>query len=68
MRVKHLAVSITAAAVMSAFGSAFAQTSTGEQSQTISVYAIDAASGALKLLDRYPTGKGSNWVEMVATE
>jgi 6-phosphogluconolactonase len=36
----------------------------GEKSDTISVYAIDA-SGALKPLQKYPTGKGSNWVEIV---
>jgi 6-phosphogluconolactonase len=37
----------------------------GEKSETISVYAIDG-SGGLKLLKQYPTGKGSNWVEIVA--
>ena len=37
----------------------------GEKSDTISVYEIDGASGALKLLQKYPTGKGSNWVEIV---
>jgi 6-phosphogluconolactonase len=37
----------------------------GEKSDTISSYAIDASSGALELLGRYPTGKGSNWVEIV---
>ena len=37
---------------------------TGEKSETISVYAIDG-SGGLKLLQKYPTGKGSNWVEIV---
>ena len=37
----------------------------GEKSDTISVYAIDQASGALKLLQKYPTGKGANWVEIV---
>ena len=37
----------------------------GEKSDTISVYQIDDASGALKLLERYPTGKGSNWVEII---
>jgi len=37
---------------------------TGEKSETISVYEI-AGDGALKLLKRYPTGKGSNWVEIV---
>ena len=38
---------------------------TGELSDRISVYAIDG-SGALTLLQRYPTGKGSNWVEIVS--
>ena len=38
---------------------------TGEQSSTISSYAIDG-SGGLKLIGRYPTGKGSNWVEIVS--
>jgi 6-phosphogluconolactonase len=38
---------------------------TGELSPTISVYAI-GADGALKLLSQYPTGKGSNWVEIVS--
>jgi len=37
----------------------------GELSDTISVYAIEA-SGALKLLQKYPTGKDSNWVEIVS--
>jgi 6-phosphogluconolactonase len=36
----------------------------GGLSDTISVYAIEA-SGALTLLGKYPTGKGSNWVEIV---
>lgn len=40
----------------------------GEKSETISVYAIDAASGALKHLGKYPTGKGSNWVEIVSLD
>jgi 6-phosphogluconolactonase len=39
---------------------------TGEKSDTLSVYAIDPASGALKFLNKYPTGKGSNWVEIVS--
>jgi len=39
---------------------------TGEKSDTISVYAIDSTSGALKFLNKYPTGKGSNWVEIVS--
>jgi 6-phosphogluconolactonase len=38
----------------------------GEQSDTISSYAIDAETGALKLIGRYPTGKGTNWVEIVS--
>lgn len=37
----------------------------GEKSETISVYAIDQSSGALNLLNRYPAGKGANWVEIV---
>lgn len=37
----------------------------GEKSDTISVYSIDQASGALTPLGKYPTGKGSNWVEIV---
>jgi 6-phosphogluconolactonase len=39
---------------------------TGEKSDTISVYAIDQASDALKFLNKYPTGKGANWVEIVS--
>ena len=38
----------------------------GEKSDTISVYAIDQASGALALLQKYPGGKGANWVEIVS--
>jgi 6-phosphogluconolactonase len=37
----------------------------GEKSETISVYAIDPATGALSLRQKYPTGKGSNWIEVV---
>ncbi|HUX25790.1 MAG TPA: beta-propeller fold lactonase family protein [Burkholderiales bacterium] len=37
----------------------------GERSDTISVYAIDAQSGALARLQQYPGGKGANWVEIV---
>ena len=37
----------------------------GEKSETLSVYAI-GANGGLKLLDKAATGKGSNWVEIVA--
>jgi len=39
---------------------------TGEKSDTISVYAIDPASGALAPVGKYPTGRGSNWVEIVS--
>ena len=38
----------------------------GEKSDTISVYAIDQARGALALLQKYPGGKGANWVEIVS--
>ena len=38
----------------------------GEKSETISIYAIDQASGALRLLQKYPAGKGANWVEIVS--
>jgi 6-phosphogluconolactonase len=38
----------------------------GEKSETISVYAIDPAGGALRLLSKYPVGKGANWVEIVS--
>lgn len=38
----------------------------GEKSETISVYAIDQSSGALSLLQKYPGGKGANWVEIVS--
>jgi 6-phosphogluconolactonase len=38
----------------------------GEKSETISVYAIDQASGALSLPRKYPGGKGANWVETVS--
>jgi 6-phosphogluconolactonase len=38
---------------------------TGEKSETLSVYSI-ADNGALLLLKQYPTGKGSNWVEIVS--
>jgi 6-phosphogluconolactonase len=37
---------------------------TGEKSDTISIYGI-GDDGALKLLNRQPTGRGSNWVEIV---
>jgi 6-phosphogluconolactonase len=38
----------------------------GEKSPTISVYAIDQANGMLRLLQKYPSGKGANWVEIVS--
>jgi len=38
----------------------------GEKSDTISSYAIHPQTGALKLVGKYPTGKGGNWVEIVA--
>jgi 6-phosphogluconolactonase len=38
----------------------------GERSDTISVHAIDQASGGLTRLQKYPTGKGANWVEIVS--
>ena len=38
---------------------------TGEKSDTISSYTVDSSSGALKLVGKYPTGKGANWVEIV---
>jgi 6-phosphogluconolactonase len=38
----------------------------GEKSDTLSSYAIDAKTGALRLIGKYPSGKGANWVEIVA--
>jgi 6-phosphogluconolactonase len=38
----------------------------GEKSDTIAAYAIDQASGALSLLQKYPGGRGANWVEIVS--
>jgi len=40
--------------------------SSGEKSQTISVHAIDPASGALGAITKYATGRGANWVEIVS--
>ena len=37
----------------------------GEKSPELGVYAIDAATGALALLARYPCGQGANWVEII---
>jgi len=47
-------------------GSASLVGASGEKSPTISVYAIDPASGALRMLKQYPVGKGANWVEIVS--
>ena len=38
----------------------------GEKSDKLATYAIDAASGALEPVGRTPTGRGSNWVEIVS--
>jgi 6-phosphogluconolactonase len=38
----------------------------GEKSDTISSYTVDSTSGAPKLVGKYPTGKGGNWVEIVS--
>ncbi|MGZ5598550.1 MAG: beta-propeller fold lactonase family protein, partial [Usitatibacter sp.] len=38
----------------------------GEKSESISVYLIDPATGALRHVARYPVGKGANWVEIVS--
>jgi 6-phosphogluconolactonase len=32
----------------------------------LSTYAIDPENGTLKAVGRYPSGKGANWVEIVA--
>ena len=40
----------------------------GEKSETISTYAIDQGTGALRLIQKYPAGKGANWVEIVSFE
>jgi 6-phosphogluconolactonase len=37
----------------------------GEKSDMLAVYSIQADSGGLKLVGRYATGKGANWVEIV---
>jgi 6-phosphogluconolactonase len=37
----------------------------GEKSDHLSVYRIDATNGRLTLIDRYPVGKGANWVAIV---
>ncbi len=36
----------------------------GEKSETLSTYAIESG-GSLRHIGKYPTGKGSNWVEIV---
>ena len=38
----------------------------GEKSDMLGVYAINAESGALNAIGRYPSGKGANWVEIVS--
>ncbi len=38
----------------------------GEKSEMLSTYAIDPANGSLRPVGRFPTGKGSNWVEIVS--
>jgi 6-phosphogluconolactonase len=38
----------------------------GEKSETISIYPIDQVTGALRTPQKYPTGKGANWVEIVS--
>ena len=40
----------------------------GEKSETISTYAIDQATGALRPIQKYPAGRGANWVEIVSFE
>ena len=40
---------------------------TGEKSEMLSSYAIEP-DGRLRQIGRYPTGRGSNWVEIVATD
>ena len=37
----------------------------GETSDTVSVYAVDQSNGALRFLQKYPGGKGANWVEII---
>jgi 6-phosphogluconolactonase (cycloisomerase 2 family) len=37
----------------------------GQKSDSATLYAIDAESGALKVLKRYPLGKNPNWVEII---
>lgn len=41
---------------------------TGEKSDHIAVYGIDAQTGALKQLGRYPVGAGANWVSFVSVK
>lgn len=38
---------------------------TGELSNTISSYQIDPANGNLKHIGKFPSGRGSNWVEII---
>jgi 6-phosphogluconolactonase len=37
----------------------------GEKSNALTVYAIDAASGALRTVSRIPVGRDPNWVEII---
>ena len=37
----------------------------GEKSDQIGVYAIDAGTGRLQRVSGAPAGKGANWVEIV---
>ncbi len=37
----------------------------GEKSPTVSLYSIDQNSGLLKYINKYPVGKGANWVTIV---
>lgn len=39
--------------------------STGQLSDHLAVHAIDASSGALSRVGRWPAGRGANWVEIV---
>ena len=70
---KGLAAGIAVTAFISMVGGTPALAGTfvyavGEKSDTLSVYAIDQGSGGLKLLQRYPVGKGANWVEIVSAD
>jgi 6-phosphogluconolactonase len=36
----------------------------GQLSNSLTAYAIDPDSGALRALERYPVGNNPNWIEM----